>query len=79
VNEGIGAPSGRGRLAVQDSMSRFTGPECRFYKLIPAIYYLTGTLILTLAVRFYLFKNYYTINNDGILYIHSIRLYSRFS
>jgi 4-amino-4-deoxy-L-arabinose transferase-like glycosyltransferase len=58
---------------VQNSTPRFPSPECRFSKLTPAVYYLTGALILTLAVRFYLFKNYYTINNDGILYIEAAR------
>jgi 4-amino-4-deoxy-L-arabinose transferase-like glycosyltransferase len=75
VNEATGAPSGRGRLAVQDSTPRFPGPKPRFSKLIPGVYYLTGALILTLAVRFYLFNNYYTINNDGILYIEAARYF----
>jgi len=60
---------------VQDSTPRFSSPESGFSKLIPGVYYLTGALILTLAVRFYLFKNYYTINNDGILYIEAARYF----
>ncbi len=60
---------------MQDSTPRFSSPESGFSKLIPGVYYLTGALILTLAVRFYLFKNYYTINNDGILYIEAARYF----
>lgn len=32
-----------------------------------------GALILTIGVRLYLFGNYYTINNDGVLYIEAAR------
>jgi 4-amino-4-deoxy-L-arabinose transferase-like glycosyltransferase len=32
-----------------------------------------GAIALTLGVRLYLFHNYYTINNDGILYIEAAR------
>ncbi len=60
---------------MQDSTPRFSKAESGFSKLIPGVYYLTGALILTLAVRFYLFKNYYTINNDGILYIEAARYF----
>lgn len=35
--------------------------------------YWLGALVLTLAVRLYLFFNYYTINNDGVLYIEAAR------
>lgn len=35
--------------------------------------YWLGALVLTLAVRLYLFENYYTINNDGVLYIEAAR------
>ncbi|MFQ5902786.1 MAG: ArnT family glycosyltransferase [Candidatus Binatia bacterium] len=35
--------------------------------------YWAGALILTLGVRLYLFRNYYTINNDGVLYIEAAR------
>lgn len=34
---------------------------------------LVGASVLTLAVRLYLAFNYYTINNDGVLYIEASR------
>ena len=36
-------------------------------------FYWVGALLLTLGVRLYLFRNYYTINNDGVLYIEAAR------
>ena len=36
-------------------------------------FYLVAALILTLAVRLYLFGNYHTINNDGVYYIEMAR------
>ena len=36
-------------------------------------FYWVGSLLLTLGVRLYLFRNYYTINNDGVLYIEAAR------
>lgn len=36
-------------------------------------FYGIGAVLLTLAVRLYLFENYYTINNDGVLYIEAAR------
>ncbi len=39
---------------------------------VDSLYWL-GALVLTLAVRLYLFFNYYTINNDGVLYIEAAR------
>lgn len=35
--------------------------------------YWIAALILTVGVRLYLFKNYYTINNDGVIYIEAAR------
>lgn len=35
--------------------------------------YWVGALIVTLGVRLYLLGNYYTINNDGVLYIEAAR------
>lgn len=32
-----------------------------------------GVLVLALAVRLYLFANYYTINNDGVVYLEAAR------
>jgi len=60
---------------VQDSASRFSSPEDELSNSVPGSYYLIGALVLTLAVRFYLFKHYYTINNDGILYIQAARYF----
>lgn len=36
-------------------------------------FYWIGALILTIGIRLYLFRNYYTINNDGVLYIEVAR------
>lgn len=60
---------------MQDSASRFSSPESGFSNPVLGSYYLIGALVLTLAVRFYLFKHYYTINNDGILYIEAARYF----
>ncbi|MCH7570888.1 MAG: hypothetical protein IH919_10040, partial [Deltaproteobacteria bacterium] len=60
---------------MQDSASRFSSPEDELSNPVSGSYYLLGALVLTLAVRFYLFKNYYTINNDGILYIQAARYF----
>ncbi|MBI4487650.1 MAG: glycosyltransferase family 39 protein, partial [Deltaproteobacteria bacterium] len=38
-----------------------------------ALFYWFGALLLTLGVRLYLFWQYYTINNDGVLYIEAAR------
>lgn len=35
--------------------------------------YWIGALVLTLGIRLYLFSNYYTINNDGVVYIETAR------
>lgn len=35
--------------------------------------YWIGALMLTIGVRLYLYENYYTINNDGVLYIEAAR------
>ncbi len=35
--------------------------------------YWVGILALTLGVRLYLFANYYTINNDGVVYLQAAR------
>lgn len=60
---------------MQDSASSFSTPESGLSNPVPGSYYLIGALVLTLAVRFYLFKHYYTINNDGILYIQAARYF----
>jgi len=39
----------------------------------PGLAYWVGILSLTLAVRLYLFANYYTINNDGVVYLQAAR------
>lgn len=40
-----------------------------------AFFYGIGAVLLTLAVRIYLFENYYAINNDGVLYIEAARYF----
>ena len=38
-------------------------------------FYWAGALILAVAVRFYLFRHYYSINNDGIAYLEAARYF----
>ncbi len=39
----------------------------------PGLVYWVGILALTLGIRLYLFANYYTINNDGVVYLQAAR------
>lgn len=61
----------RGR-AVRSSRPGPSPADADMGKKIACFYWL-GVLLLTVSVRLYLFRNYYTINNDGILYIEAAR------
>jgi len=58
---------------VQEATSRSSNAKDRVFNLIPDRNLLVAAVTLTLAVRAYLFWNYYTINNDGVLYIEAAR------
>jgi 4-amino-4-deoxy-L-arabinose transferase-like glycosyltransferase len=58
---------------VQEATSRPSNAKDRVFNLIPDRNLLVAAVTLTLAVRSYLFWNYYTINNDGVHYIQSAR------
>jgi len=58
---------------VQEATSRFSNAKDCVSNLIPDRNLLVAAVTLTLAVRSYLLWNYYTINNDGVLYIEAAR------
>jgi len=58
---------------VQEVTSRSSNAKDRNFNLIPDRNLLVAAVTLTLAVRSYLFWNYYTINNDGVFYIEAAR------
>jgi len=58
---------------VQETPSISSNAKDRVFNLIPDKNIFVAAVTLTLVVRAYLFWNYYTINNDGILYIEAAR------
>jgi len=58
---------------VQEATSRSSNAKDRVFNVIPDRNLLVAAVTLTLAVRAYSFWNYYTINNDGVLYIEAAR------
>ena len=58
---------------MQETTSRSLNADERLSHPFPNTYRLTVAAALATAVRLYLFVNYYTINNDGVLYIQSAR------
>ena len=58
---------------VQETPSISSNAKDRVFNLIPDKNLFVAAVTLTLAVRAYLFWNYYTINNDGVLYIEAAR------
>jgi len=58
---------------VQETTSRSLNAKDGLSNLFPDTVFLIGSIALGTAVRLYLFANYYTINNDGVLYIQSAR------
>jgi len=58
---------------VQEATSRSFNAKDRVFNRISDRNLLVAAVTLTLAVRAYLFWNYYTINNDGVLYIEAAR------
>jgi len=58
---------------VQETTSRSLNAKDHLSIPLPNTYLFTVAVALATAVRLYLFVNYYTINNDGVLYIQSAR------
>ncbi len=60
-------------LMVQEATSRSSNAKDRVSNLFLDTNLLPVAVAIATAVRLYLFVNYYTINNDGVLYIQSAR------